>query len=149
MSKEGSKAFGAEGRRFESFRPDQQASRNISNGNTWEPGHESGRALRIEVDVPRCPRKSNVSPARIQVWGLNVCSRVWDKTGSSNPNLFRLFRTTNPSAVVRPYSIQDPRSPANLGVICWQLVWKDLPTILKPKSILSDMEGNVLQDRHS
>ena len=58
-------ALGAEGRRFESFRPDQQASCNINTGNTWEPGHVSGRALRFEADVPRCPRKSNVSPGRI------------------------------------------------------------------------------------
>jgi len=36
---------------FESFRPDQQASRNINTGNTWEPGHASGRALLFL----RCP----------------------------------------------------------------------------------------------
>ena len=75
VSKKARIALGAEGRRFESFRPDQQASRNINTGNTWEPGHASDRALWFSLDVPRCPRKSNVSPARIQVWELNVCSR--------------------------------------------------------------------------
>ena len=48
--------LGAEGRRFESFRPDQQASRNINTGNTWEPGHASDRALLFSPNVPRCPR---------------------------------------------------------------------------------------------
>ena len=67
-------ALGAEGRRFESFRPDQQASHNINTGNTWEPGHASDRALRMGANVQKCPRKSNVSPGRIQVWELNVCS---------------------------------------------------------------------------